>query len=431
MAKKKLGDTGDFKPKSIDKAGKKIGDYREGRRFSPRVPAKGKPKLEENCGEIEIPDYTRNNKNVGRKAGDAVLYSGEQIENYKRQYPRFEAALKLVPDAIATNDAGHTVYSFCSKRSPTGYWEVTLMPALDGSYIYAGPPLQILCPVPFHIEQVESDGKTFAWTQVTGRSAIVDPPTIVDPVLHILDDARAAIEPIRFKIALADQPEISDTLTIYTTPTSDYDGLSYGVAGAGVDIDAARKVTTLRPAAPLPLYRHRAYAVNAPGTYMLTWDLPSGDQAFLTETIWQRNTTGAYLDVQQFSKGGDRIFTASLNTHYRILSVYSVYGNESSIDSQRFYFTSGNRVVAADDSLDGLSYTGLRSQITTLPLGRIGRSFEDDLDGVSYTDLKASVTSLPLGRKLLQPTVDTVDGISFVGLKSTIEKYQLGGMVIS
>lgn len=425
---KKLGDTDDFKPGKIDKANR-IDDYRPGRRFSFRVPG-DKPRPDTDCGDINIPDYRRNNTNVGRPDGYAVLYSGTQLENYRKQYPRFEAALNLIPDSKVDREGGGSTYLFCSKRSATGYWQVEVIPFARTYFINAGPPLQILCPVPFHVTQVQSDGESFTWTQLTGRSAFVDPANSIDPILHILDDVRSS-EPIRFRIAVEADPTVNDELVIYTTPTSDYDGLSYDVVIAAPDADPNRRVSVLRPGAPLPQYLQRGYVVNPVGTYMFTWDLPAADVGFLTETIWQRNTTGAYLDVQRFPKVSDRIFTASLNTHYRILSVYNVYGNDSVIDSQRFYFTQGNRVVAADDSLDGLSYTGLRSQITSLPLGRVVRSVEDQLDGLSYTGLKGSVTSLPLSRKLLQPVADIMNGISFVGLKATIEKFNLGGVIIS
>ncbi len=425
---KKLGGTDDFDPKKQNR----INDFKEGRRFSFRVPG-NVPQPDTECGKLEIPDYTRENKGkIGRGSGDAVLYSGEQLENYKKQYPRFEKAIDLVPDGKIKRD-GNQVYLFCSKNSPTGYWEVTLLTNTPTYFIEAGEPLTIICPIPFKITQVLSNGESFKWTQLEGgRLAVVDPDNTIDPTLLILDNIRDS-RPIRFEIAVEQNLSVKDTLIIYTTPTSDLDGLSYETPIAAPDAAPTRKVPCMViPAAPLPQLLQIAYQFNSVNTQVTTWNLPLEGQEYLIETIWQQNTTGQYLDVQKFPKSSYRAFTANLNTHYRILANFNTHGHLSVSDSCRFYFTNSNKGIAGDDILDGLSFVRLKTNITKLPLARILLTAPTDTcNGISATELKNNITKLPLSGKLLKAPIDIYDGISFVKLKTSVAKIQLGGMIIT
>lgn len=427
---RKLGDTGDFSPKKPNR----IGDYRPGNRFSFRVPG-NKPKPDTECGKVDIPKRPPDlnpNSDIGRPDGYAVLYSPEQIENYKKQYPRFEAALNLVPDGIHHAEDGSQIYSFCSKNSPTGYWQVTLIPAAGISYfLLAGEPLQILCPIPYKITQVKSNGESFIWEQLEGgRLATVDPADAIDPTLYILDNVRD-LRPIRFKISVKDHPDANDELVIYTTPTSTYNNLSQVVAIASPDATPCRQVPLFTAAtAPPPRYLQRGYS-SPSGTYTLTWNLPSCDVEYLVETIWQVNTTGQYLDVQHFPKDATRYFTAQLNTHYRVRSVFNVHKHISHADSQRFYFTSGNSLVMGDDSYNNISFTKTQTKINVLPLGRIAPQYVDNYSvGISATKLGSRINTIPLGRKILN-SVDVFGSvISFNSGKTRIQKFELGGVII-
>lgn len=414
-----------------------IGQKRDSKRMSPRVP---KDPFAEKTGINETRDSTLYDEDTGtgnpKQPGEVDLYSPETVSQYKSQWARYERALELVPSAIQP-EGRHLIYKFASDSSITGFWEVKVRPGATYLNI-TKPEWQIMCPPEeLYLSCVESDGESFEWSQIKGsRSVLFEPSTDINPNIIILTFCNGngcrddSVEPIVLKVQPDQQPELFDTITIYTTPTSTHWGNSFEVAIAAPDVDPQRRVTTSKPAAPPPQYLQRGYAVNPAGTYMFTWDLPAADQSFLTGTVWQKNTTGQYLDVEQFSSLDNRLFIASLNTHYRVLSVYNVHGNVSAVDSNRFYFTNGNRVVVADDSLDGLSYAGLKNSITKLPLGRKGLSVEDKLDGISATGLKSSIIKLPLSRKLLQPPDDTYDGISYQALKSKVEKLNLGGMII-
>jgi hypothetical protein len=422
----------------------KVGEKRESKRFSPRVEG-----VEEQSGIHECRSYPideeRERRGSPKEPGQAELYTPETVSQYKSQWARYQRALELNAAAIV-KQGNKLIYKFSSCDSLTGFWEVEVTPGATYLKILK-PILQILCPKPTVLDIIESDAQTFTWTQTRGsRSAQINgvllkaseqsPAFENNPTLDLLSICLSngchdgSVEPVVINVQPEGQPELFDSITIYTTPTSTHYGNSFEVAVAAADADPGRKVTTLRPGAPLPQYLQRGYVANPPNTYMLTWDLPAAYPEFVTETVWQQNTTGQYLDVQRFPRQDNRLFVANLNTHYRVLSTFNVYGNASVSESQRFYFTNPNRVVVADDSLNGISATGLKTNITKLPLSRKLLTVEDKYDGISATGLKTNITKLPLSRKLLEAPIDTYNGISWTTLKTSVTKTQLGGMII-
>lgn len=423
---RKLGGTDDFKPKKVQR----IGDYRPGNRFSFRVPG-NKPKPDTECGKVEIPKRPPNlnpNSNVGRPDGYAVLYSPEQIENYKKQYPRFEAALNLVPDGIHTADDGTQVYSYCSKNSPTGYWKVTLTP--NGGvgvdyYIDCGDPLFILCPVPFKIDQIDSNGDRFIWTQLEGgRLAFVDPDSTIDPVLHILDDVRDH-RPIRFKVAIADEPEVNDTLIIYTTPTSDHHSISQTIEINSTDSSPLLKsIPQLAPA-----YLQRAY-FDSSNLLGITWKQPSINAEYVTGYEIRVNRTGNYELEQSFTKESNPLFLGEFNTHYRLVTYFNIHGIRKTSISDHLYISSSQNIVFADDSARPISCAQLNTSIQKLPISRKSLDSADVHNNISFTQLNTSIQKLPIGRSSVD-SVDTYNSSSFTQNQATITKYNIGGVIIS
>lgn len=414
-----------------------FGEKRDSKRVSPRV---AKDPFAEKTGMDEYKDppfLYDSDTGTGnpKQPGEVDLYSPETVSQYKSQWARYERGLELMPAAIQP-DGRHLLYKFQSNNAIDGYWQVRVRPGASFLNI-TKPEFQILCPRPTQLTVVESDGESFTWEQIKGsRSAQLTNPTTINPILDILSycDGNGcydgSVEPIVLKVQPLKQPELFDTITIYTTPTSTHYGNSFERAIAATDFDPARRVTQLSAGVSLPLYLQRGYQANPLNTLMVTWSLPATGLEFLTHTEWQENTTGQYLKVQEFAVNELRLITLQTNRHYRIVSKFNTFSRTSSIESQRFYNVSPNRVVAADDSLDGLSFTKSKSSLTVLPLARKGLEVTDNFDGLAYSNLKSSINSLPLGAFRLEVNPDIHDGVSFALLKSGVTKTNLGGMVI-
>lgn len=420
---KKLGGTDDFNPKKQNR----INDFREGRRFSFRVPG-NVPQPDTECGKLDIPDYARNKQNVGRGSGDAVLYSGEQLENYKKQYPRFERAIDLIPDGKVTRD-GNQVYLYCSKQSPTGYWEVTAFTTVPTYFIDAGDPLTIICPVPYHITQVESNGEAFKWTQLEGgRLAVVDPINVIDPELLILDNIRDE-RPIRFRVEIEGKPEINDELIIYTTPTETIDGVSADIIRARPNGEDTRQIINVRTAAPLPVPITRAYVSSDGTSTFVIWDLPTQYSNFITEMVWQVNTTGEYLTIATYARHQPRILQINLKTHYRVISKFNQFGYLSELESDRIYLQEALKQAVADEVFNGVSTSFTDFNKTVLPLDVKRLTSIDLTDGFSTSKTDSSITVLPLNVERLSAS-DLIQGMSTTFINATKTVLNIGGVII-
>lgn len=66
------------------------------------------------------------NEFKGREPGTSVYYSLEQTERYKSQWMRYQGAQKLLKNRDLIFDNGQ-IRRFRSKRSPVGYWEVSII----------------------------------------------------------------------------------------------------------------------------------------------------------------------------------------------------------------------------------------------------------------------------------------------------------------
>lgn len=414
-----------------------FGEKRDSKRVSPRVakdPFAEKTGMDEYKDPPFLYDVDTGTGNP-KQPGEVDLYTPETVSQYKSQWARYERGLELMPAAIHA-EGRHTLYKFQSNNAIDGYWQVRVRPGASFLNI-TKPEFQILCPRPTQLTVVESDGEAFTWQQIKGsRSALLTNPTTINPILDILSYcdgngcSDGSVEPIVLKVEPLKQPELFDTITIYTTPTSTHYGNSFERAIASLDSEPARRVITLRPGAPLPSYLQRGYQANPPNTLMTTWDLPATALEYLTHTEWQENTTGQYLKVQEFAVNETRIITLQTSRHYRIVSTFNTFGRISSVESQRFYNVTPNKVVAADDSLDGLSMNKVATSITVLPLARKVLEVIDNFDRLSISQIKSSSNTLPLGVFRLEVSPDFYDGLSFTSLKSSVTKINLGGMVI-
>ena len=420
----------------------KISDKRETKRFSPRLTG-SEPDFHD-CRQTPNFDEERSPGN-GREPGGAELYTPETVSQYKSQWARYQRALSLNPAAIV-QEGKNQIYKFESCDSITGFWEVTVV--TGASYLNIIKPIfQILCTQRVVLDVIDSDADSFTWTQTRGiRSAELNGVVLTkeqseafdfDPILYILSQCFSngcqdnSPEPIVINVQPEGQPELFDSITIYTTPTSTYYNLSYGQVLIAPDATPCRQVPlNTSPIAPPPRYLQRGYS-SPSGSYTFTWNLPSCDVEYLTETIWQVNTTGEYLNVQRFPKDAIRYFTAQLNTHYRVRSVFNVHNHISYTDSQRFYFTSGNALVMGDDTYNNISFKKTQTKINVLPLGRIAPQYADTYSaGISTIKLGNRISTIPLGRKILDLSDSFNVAISFNSGKNRIQKFDLGGVII-
>lgn len=433
---KKLGDTGDFKPRKLPKP-RIIGDYKPGNRFSFRVTG-DKPKPDNDCGEITIPDYTRNNANVGRAQGYAVEYSGEQLENYKKQYPRFERAIALNADGKVESDNGVVNYLFCSHSSPTGYWTVTITPPSYGSFLEAGEPLFILCPIPYQITQIQSDGTEFIWEQLEGgRLAVVEPNNVIDPELIILDSIRDT-RPIRFKISIKNKPEINDELVIYTTPTSFYDGFCYNQHDSPVEKSIIKASVA---------YTQKAYLNINPNFLGIDWFKPEQNSEYVVGYAVQENINGVFTTIQTYTLADNPKHLGKFDTSYRVVTYFDNNEFRYATTSTAFRFDlpkqitneAGdifeNKVLFGDDNYGSqLSYNFYYNSYESVPLNVQFINPNNDVydSKLSYGFYYNSHESLPLNVQFINPNNDEYSSkLSYSFYYNSHESFNLGGIIIA
>lgn len=426
----------------------KIGEKRESKRFSPRLTGV-EPEFHE-CRLLQE-DYQRSDNGTLRSPGAAELYTPETVGQYKSQWARYQRALTLNPASII-QQGKKVLYKFESCDSITGFWEVEV--SSGATYLNIKKRIwQILCPKIIDFDVIDSDGETFTWTQTRGkRTATLDgivlskqdsqPFDTTIPKIDILTlclnngCADNSPDPIVLNVQPEEQPELFDSVIIYTTPTSSLYDISYNNHAAAADVIPCRSVPynisyNLPPIPPLPAVTG-AYIYEA-GNLPVSWNNPTCDTEFLVETVWQQNTTGQYLDVARFPVNNERKFVPQLNTHYRILSVFNTHGRISKNFSSTFYFTHGidkGKAIAADEIVQGISYSLIKSNTTYIPLARQSLDAIDNFSGISTTKCAVSFNTLPLNALRLESIVDACKNISFASIKTTVQKFNLGGMII-
>lgn len=434
MPKRRIGELNDFTPKGTPKP-PRIKNYREGTRFSFQIP-KDKLAPPHDCQpEFSIkPADIKSNLKSGRSDGSVVTYDAAQIQNYKLSYPRFASGIDLIPSALNVGNDGSLNYRFCSSRAPGGFWETQILPidTSPGTYIEAGGPLFILCPRPYYIDTVTSDGTSFKWTKLPGgRQAQVLPDNVIDPEL-IIFDSPGQPEPIRFKVELANKPQINDVLEIYTQPIEFVDGLSVNIYPIP-DGSPCRQVSTVAlnqfKVAPIPtVVGASIFSLSSP--LPLTWSLPECDPNYLVLTVWQQNTTGAYLDVQSFAPSAERLFYPVANVHYRAATYFRIGDREVAFTGPRFYFAPNQLErgigARAADKILGVSFGATRS-ITKFNFDVKRINNNDSFDRLSYGS-SCRFDRLSLGAKTIN-SIDTYSNISW-GNSYKITRLNLGGVII-
>lgn len=363
------------------------------------------------------------------------LYTPEQSYNYKSAWARYERALSLRPSKIETRDAC-TIYYFHSCDSNTGFWEVAVCPGL-ATYIDAGQSLVILCPPidGYQLMQVDSDGETFVWQQLSGnRTVVVDPPTAKNPKIFIENicystgcDNGSSL-PIILRVYPEGQPKLFDDLVIYNTPTDTNFGNSFAVSGEG-QRDCQIVYTTPAPSFPQKVYCHNGEDIG------ITWSAPTCDIEFLTRYLIQSNTTGTYITVDEVLPNEERFFAVDVNTHYRIVSVFNIYGNIEQAISNTIYFsyseTDNQHLVFADDTSYGNSFSQIDDSYSKITLSVQVLNLDDSYEsGLSFSSIDDSYSKITLSVQTLNVSDSYESGLSFSNINSAYTKVNLGGIVI-
>jgi hypothetical protein len=416
-------------------------DARQSNRFSFRVP-KREPdltRLDDRCGFEDIHTDTDLLHSQGRQSGDTPEYDPVQIQNYKSQAMRYESALGLTIDKTYKNAQGKTVWAFCSKSSPTGFWEVAIA---GGTYVkIPNPILLIICPRPFQPSDlggaVQSDGGV-VWTQLQGRITSVSPASgegALNPFINIYGVPGAYDPPIQLLVSLEDDPLIFDILQITTTPTSDNYGIGFCSLGNGVD-----PCNTVQTVTPAPRSPDGGYVYDG-SPLLVTWNLPTCNQDSLIAMVWQQNVSGEYQAIATYSPASQRLITIQANTYYTIRDDFSVLGlRQYSATSNYFYFNYNpnetnvlkkGQTVFADTTQNGIaialggsSYAKYELKVVSLqPTDTYSSGLAIALGGGNYVKYDLKSVSL-------QPTDTYFSGLAIALGGNSYTKYQLGGVII-
>lgn len=413
----------------------KIDEYRQSNRWSFRAPGP-KPdltKLDDQCGFEEIHADQNLLDKRGRQDGELVLYDPVQIENYYSQAARYEAAIGLDIHSI-DKEGGTTIYRFCSKKSPTGFWEVSVSGATFVRIV--NPILNIICPRPFKLADVgsliETDDDSLVWEQIQGRATIVSPESgngSLDPTFAILPAARDPLEPpILIQVSLSADPTIGDTLVIRTTATSTVFGIGSNLMDWGQDPCRSVQRIFLLPAA-----NAGAIAYDGTSPLWVGWVDPTCGVADITGFTWQQNTTGQYVDVGQFAIADPKRFLLNPGVRYRIITSRINQNIPNSIDSPRFELNlaPSSALLLADEKHPQISSTLIeaRHEIRPYALQRLDNA-EQYTTRISSTLIEARHEIRPYTLQRLEGSEQYITGISSTLIEARHQVTAGGGIVI-
>lgn len=413
----------------------KVDEYRQSHRWSFRAPGPEPDltKLDDACGFEDIHTDQNLLDKRGRKDGELVLYDPVQEQNYFSQAARYDAAIGLEIHSIGKNEQGKKVYRFCSKRSPTGFWEVSISGATFARII--NPILNIICPRPFKLgdvaSSIETDDETLEWEQLQGRATVISPDSgagSLDPTFAILPAARDPLEPpILIRVNLSGDPTIGDTLAIRTTATSTVFGIGSNLLDWGQD--PCRSVQTIFL---LPAATSGAIAYDGTSPLWVGWLDPTCGAADITGFAWQQNVTGQYVDVQQFAVAEPKRFFLQPGTRYRILTSRINQGITNSIDSPRFQFdvSPNSKLILADEKQRMSSaLIEARHEIRPYTLKRLD-GVDQYRTGISSVMIEGRHEIRPYTTIKLENTEQYKTGISSVMIETRYAVTVGGGIVI-
>lgn len=400
---------------------------KESKRVSFRLPKPATRK--DHCDDLFVDGVIE----FSEKAYQPRQYSPEQIYNAKSQYARFERAFELLPAKIEKTDK-ETVYWYPSCDAPDGFWKVRF--GGSATFIRAKQIINMVCPAPYKVRGIASDGQSFVWEQISGnRTILILPPNVINPTLLLLsycngkgcDDGTTL--PIVLKVTVAENPKLFDFITIYTTPTSNLFFGSYGATNSEVDCLKVQQII------PAPIYEYLAYQYrSATGSTSFTWNLPTCDNQYLIGFVLQQNINGVYVDIDYFELDEPRIFQGSSNSYYRLVAVYEYYGSViTSANSRPLRFTykpeKGQKIVLADDTYRGLTYVSKLVEIQLIEPKAVRLEVGDFISELSYASAVQQIEVLDLLDSIISVT-DQQPGITYGAATTSVVSLNLGGIII-
>lgn len=361
------------------------------------------------------------------------LFTPDQVYNYKSAWARYQRGLSLRPSKVS-NTKNKSIYYYKSCNAPTGYWEVIISKG-GATFIDAGKSLTILCPPigGYQLNQVTSDGELFRWEQLAGtRTVLIEPTNALNPTLYIqnscfttgCDDGTSL--PIILRVSIEESPELFDNLIIYNTPTSTNFFNSFASIGIQ-DKDCQRVQPVLAPSYLQKAYRWQGEPIG------VTWTDPTCDLQYLVRYIWQSNTTGQYISVEDFLKGEDRYFLANANTHYHIVAEYNILGKVYYTPSKTIYYAypQDKDIIFGDDTYRGLALTKLANAVNKVINQVTAYEVLDTYDSpLAYQFIAKSYSKIELTVETTNLTDSIRGNPSHTKLANTYNKVNLGGIVI-
>ena len=420
-----------FQPKKTPR----LNDRRQGDRTSFLIRKKRDIFPKDPCGDLDtnaIIDL-QIGKGRGRQDGAVILYDPVQQKNYLSQYARYERSLKLYPDSII-REGNELVYQFCSSDSSTGYWEVRV--GANATFLeLTNPVLYIICPRPFQLTEfteVLTDGSFILWEQLQGRIAIISPTTgegSLDPLISIIGTPSEDEPPILIKGDADGDPGITDTLLIYTRPTSDYEGLGAGIARPVVD-PCFYPTIDFAPISPPGAFCYDGRPLE------VTLTAPNCDGDFAIKYELLSNTTGGYLVVETTTPENP-FLTVSGDIYYKIRTTFKFDCRLYSSTSSTFFFLTNSPdsgLVFADEEFESkvaaaVSFASLEK--VDLRLKLVNDNNPDDYEKVAAVVSFASLEKVDLRLKLVNDNnPDDYEKVAAAVSFASLEKIDIGGIII-
>lgn len=429
----------------------KIGDKRETKRFSPKV-QQGEPEFHE-CRTIDEEREEDKLRGNPREPGAAQLYTPETVSQYKSQWARYQRALSLTPAGI-TQQGKDWIYKFASCDSLTGFWEVTV--SQGATFLKIKKPIwQILCPKQIEFDVIDSDGETFTWTQTRGRRTAtlndvvlsLSPSLPMDssiPTLNIFtlclnsgcaDDSP---HPIVLNVQPEGQPELLESVIIYTTPTSFYDGFCYSQHDSPVEKSIIK---------PSVASTQKAYLNINPNILGIDWFKPEQNSEHVVGYAVQENINGIFTTVQAYTLTDNPKHLGKFDTSYRVITYFDNNEFRYATTSNAFRFdspkqitneigdVSENKVLFGDDNYGSkLSYNFYYNFHESVALNVQFINPNNDVydSKLSYGFYYNSHESLPLNVQFINPNNDEYSSkLSYSLYYNSHESLNLGGIIIA
>lgn len=376
---------------------------------------------------LKLPDIFNQ---VGRREGEAIIYSPTQAYNYYSQSERYDRSLKLVPSYIKNNDAQELIYGFCSSNSGSGYWEVRIPNTGTATYIKLTPSiLTIICPRPFLLSELvslESDSTTYKWSQISGnRTVLIEPDNVANPTISIQNTCftstcnASTLDPIRLRVE-TDNFLIFTDLVILNQLIDNFDGL--GFTKISEELLCAKAKNFIK----LPDNFSHAYCYSNQDIVVSWSDGSCYSDKIINYEIQELLPPYTTILVTTTKK-----FTAENNKKYRIKTNFKTFDREFS-STEIVNVNIPDYAIFADELTNCLGVLQISVSYAKIIFTVVSKTFED----AAITGLGATKTYQNYTKSAI-PTLKTVvssdDNLLGLGTTKTYQYYQKvaqGGVIV-